>query len=86
MIPPTIRAIPAGRRPAVLLVLLLLVGGVVWASQSVIALVEAGQGNGNAREFAIVYVGAFLLLHDAYYAWRTRPGSGRPRCRGTRDG
>jgi hyaluronan synthase len=66
VIPPAIRAIPASRRPAVLLVLLLLVGGVVWASQSVVALVEAGQGNGNAREFAIVYVGAFLLL-----AWQT---------------
>ena len=42
----------------------LLVGGVAWASHSVVALVDAGQGN--AREFAIVYVGAFLLV-----AWQT---------------
>jgi hyaluronan synthase len=62
--PPAIKINPAGRRPAVLLVLLLLVGGVVWASHSLIALVGAGQGN--AREFAIVYVGAFVLL-----AWQT---------------
>ena len=64
MIPPAIRANPAGRRPAVLFVLSLLVGGVVWASQSVIALVYASQGN--ARKFAIVYVSGFLLL-----AWQT---------------
>jgi hyaluronan synthase len=64
VIPPAISANPAGRRPAVLFVLLLLVGGVVWASQSVIALVYASQGN--ARKFAIVYVAGFLLL-----AWQT---------------
>jgi hyaluronan synthase len=60
VIPPAIRANPAGRRPAVLLVLLLLTGGVAWASQSVVALVDADEGA--ARQFAIVYVGAFLLL------------------------
>jgi hyaluronan synthase len=60
VIPPAIRADSAGRRPAVLFVLSLLVAGVVWTSQSVVALVDAGQGN--TREFAIVYVGAFLLL------------------------
>jgi hyaluronan synthase len=64
VIPPAIRANPAGRRPAVLLVLLLLAGGVAWVSRSVVVLVDAGHGN--AREFAIVYVGAFLLL-----TWQT---------------
>jgi len=62
--PPAISANPAGRRPAVLFMLSLLVGGVAWASHSVVALVDASQGN--AREFAVVYVGAFLLV-----AWQT---------------
>jgi hyaluronan synthase len=62
--PPAISAGRVGRRRAVLLVLLLLLGGLAWVSQSVITLIDAGEGR--AREFAIVYVGAFLLL-----AWQT---------------
>jgi hyaluronan synthase len=62
--PPAISASLAGRRRAVFVMLLLLLGGVVWAAQHIVKLANAGEGD--TREFAVVFVGAFLLL-----AWQT---------------
>jgi hyaluronan synthase len=62
--PPAVSASLAGRRRAVFVVLLLLLGGVVWAARHVITLANAGEGD--TGELAVVFVGAFLLL-----AWQT---------------
>ena len=64
MTPPVIGVSLGGRRRVVLVVLLLLLGGIVWAARHVVAVANASEDE--AREFAIVFVAAFLLL-----AWQT---------------
>jgi hyaluronan synthase len=62
--PPAISATLAGRRRAVLVVLVLLLGGVAWAARHVVAV--AGAGYGHPQGVAVVFVGVFVLL-----AWQT---------------
>jgi uncharacterized protein DUF6992 len=50
------------------------------------ALTQSRRPEAAGAGAAVAIQGAFLLLHDAHYAWRTRPGRHRPGYRSGRSG